>query len=247
MNKFFFLITLITCLAGCVASPPLDTTKDLFTHKNFNAPLGKHLEAETGNTIFLEGSFIDGEAIRISKPLDMMMPGNMFIPFPVHIDIGELRLTTISTPWKYYCADSGKAAASFPGLGSVIRSGDCVGIRISLDNNKPEWVVDNSNYNRSKTIWSMSMSSSEEQEFKPYPIKTPFKVQQLKKITFDGYYGNMIHFTFEDITPDGKETKQFTFDYSGKPVLVGIKGNQFIVHQADNVKMIYEWTKFDQR
>jgi hypothetical protein len=70
------------------------------------------------------------------------------------------------------CGEIDKVTASFPGLGSVIRSGDCVGIRISgkrISGNKMQWVVDNSNYNGFTTIYKSNIKNSEINKYSPTP------------------------------------------------------------------------------
>jgi len=237
--------TISTLIVGCVAEPSRASLKaDPYTSKTFNAPIGKELVVTTGEPLFVEGSYIDGELISVSEPVDLMIPGSMMIPFPVHLDPGELELSSIDSSWKYYCAQNGKAAASFPGLGSVISEGDCVGIRTSLDGTKKQWIVDNSKYNGMKTIWDMSLSTNDASKYISKPSHTPFKIKHIRRIIFDGYYGKQLHFTWEEIADSSKESKEFTFDFSGESALIGIKGNQFDALSADNTKLVYKWTKF---
>ena len=235
-----FLIS--TLLIGCSAQRT--KPKEVISYKKFSAPLNTDLSVQTGDPLFLEGKYVEGEEIIITEPLDLMIPGSMFIPFPVFIDQGNLELTSISSKWKYYCGAEDKVAASFPGLGSVIRSGDCVGIRISKNNpEKAEWVVDNSNYNRMTTIYTSSLSKNEKEIFKPLNSKSPFKVYEVRKIVFDGFYGGQIHFTWTEIIGNNKSEKEFTFDFNGAPTQVGIKGNIFTINSADNIYLNYKWNK----
>lgn len=249
MFSKLIVLTIVTLVMGCVAQGAHQLPQEsIYSLEKFNAPLGSKLSVETGNSIFVEGEYIKGEHIEISEPIDKMIPGSMMIPFPVHIDPGSLKMTRITPSWKYYCADIDKAAASFPGLGSVIRDGDCVGIRISIDGSDREWVVDNSNYNRGwgTTIYSKNMSQEEIAKYKPNPSKKPFKIKNIKRIVFDGYYGGQVHFSWENISYNKDEEKEFTFDFTNRPTLVGIKGNQFIVHSVDNVQLVYEWKKINR-
>lgn len=238
IQKVLF-ICLCFLLAGCVAKhQPASLT---YTTKKFSAPLGQELKADTGGTLFLEGSYIPGEYILVPNNVDIMVPGSMLIPFPVHIDSGRLVLNRISSNWRYYCAEEGKAAASFPGLGSVIARGDCVGIRVSSDKKEKQWVVDNSNYNHMNTVWSRSLGKDDD-----YPVvesDKPFKIERMRRIVFDGYYGKQLHFTWEESTAHMKETKEFVFDFVGSPTSVGIKGNLFSVISANNIQLVYKWIK----
>lgn len=220
-------------------------TAEPYITKHFSAPLATLLEVNTGDSVFVAGSYIDGEVIVLSESVEMMVPGSLGIPFPVRIDAGPLELTRIDSNGKYYCAQQGKAAASFPGLGSVIADGDCVGIRISPDQTKKVWVVDNSIHTRARTIWDKRMSVPDAARYQPKTTPRPFKVQSIRRITFDGYYGGQLHFTWEEVTPGQRDSKEFTFDFSGSDVLIGIKGNRFRAVSADNVKLAYVWESFE--
>ncbi|HZW13220.1 MAG TPA: hypothetical protein VFF81_08535 [Noviherbaspirillum sp.] len=240
--KRLFIAFAVSALGAC-ASTPHDVEPSL-TYKKFSARLNEPLEVETGEALFVEGGYIEGQFIKVNEPLDMMIPGAMLIPFPVHIAPGTLKMTRISMSGRYFCADEDKASASFPGLGSVIKTGDCVGIRIS-PSKKFEWVVDNSNHNRATTIWTRAMSDDEVQRYQSKVSNVPFKYDSLKRIVFNGYYGGQLHFTYEELGSSSKESKEFVFDFAGKPTLVSIKGNRFEVQKADNIKLVYSWQKFN--
>ncbi|MBT3193121.1 MAG: hypothetical protein HN341_11255 [Verrucomicrobia bacterium] len=238
-------IQVLVLLVGCVAQrgPSLGVA-DFYETKAFTAPLAQELAVDTGDALFVEGRYIQGEYVEVPDPIDMMVPGSMRIPFPVHIDAGKLRLSRIKSGWKYYSAEEGKMAASFPGLGSVLRKGDEVGIRISAKRLKRQWYVDNSNYNGMRTIWTKNLDASESGRYSPHASPVPFKIDRLRRIVFDGYYGNQLHFTWEEVSAGHRESREFTFDFSGKPTVVGVKGNEFKVISADNVGLRYEWVRF---
>jgi hypothetical protein len=231
-------------LAAC-ASTPLENTDSLFEKKEFHAPTGTPLTAQTGDAIFVEGTYIDGEALTLSRDVQITLPGTLRVPFPVSIHGGELRMGSVLGGWKYFCAKEGEATASFPGVGSVITHGDCVGVRQSVVNSQLQWVVDNSNYNRSTTIWSRSISAEDTKLLTHTEIGQPFSVRQLTRIVFDGYHGGQFHFSYEAWkAPATKDSKEFVFDRdpSGKTE-VGIHGKVFRVTDANNVQMTYEWVK----
>lgn len=233
--------TVLICLTGCVATTP---AKPPLTYKRFSAPLLTPLQVETGEDLFVEGAFIPGEKIDIPAALDLMIPGSMMIPFPAHIDPGTLRLTRVEHDWKYFCGKPERVAASFPGLGSVIAPGDCVGIRVSTKNaQNKQWVVDNSVYNRMNTVWTSSLSAAQSLDYPVLPSKVALEIRTLKQITFDGYFGNQLHFTWNEADGSNVLSKEFTFDFNGEPALVGIKGMVFNVKKADNLSLSYEWVK----
>lgn len=231
---------------GCAIEPKtIPPELSLFTTKTFSAPSDRSLEVNTGEILFLQGIYIEGESIWLEKPVDMLIPGSMFIPFPVHIDSGRLTLDKIDNTWKYFSARDGGAAAWFPGLGSMINRGDTVGIRISLDGSRHEWFVNNTNHNNGLlTIWSKEMSNIEKDQYKPSSLKTPLKVRELVSITFDGYYGNQLHFTWEEISGSYRDSKKFVFDYFSNPTEIGIKGIKFAVVEANNSKLVYRWIDY---
>lgn len=238
--KTLYIALLGVFLNGCVATNTLQTPN--YQKIIFSPPAETILNVNTGNDLFVEGAFIPGEVINLDKPIDLMIPGAMFIPFPVHIK-GPLKLARISAEWKYFCGDIGNVAASFPGLGSVIRDGDCVGIRVSNSNQK-QWVVDNSIYNRGRTtVWTLDISDSEARNITTTKIAEPFMVETLRKITFDGFHSKQIHFTWTEIQGNNKNTQKFTFDYMGRPTKIGVKGYKLEVVEVDNIKLTYKWIK----
>jgi hypothetical protein len=154
-------------------------------------------------------------------------------------------MTTIRDGWKYFCAKDGEATASFPAVGSVISTGDCVGVRQSTANGRFQWVVDNSIYNRTTTIWSRSIGENELSFLTRSTTDEPFSVRDMTRIIFDGLYGGQFHFTFEERTAgDAKRSKEFVFDRDPVgPTIVGIRGKIFRIIDANNIQMTYEWVK----
>ena len=66
---------------------------EIFKEIKFNPSIGEPKSVETGESIFTEGTFIEGKKINIPLDLDFMMPGAFFIPFPVEIQSGDIYLT----------------------------------------------------------------------------------------------------------------------------------------------------------
>jgi len=216
---------------------------EIFKEIKFNPSIGEPMSVETGESIFTEGTFIEGKKINIPLDLDFMMPGAFFIPFPVEIQSGDIYLTEIYLKYSYFCSPLNKANASFPGLGSVVVSGDCIGMRLNNSTSELEWLVDNSIRNGMTSIWTKSLSQEEREIYKVKKTNRPFKVRNLKTIEFDGYYGEQLHFTFTESQGSQKESKEYTFDYDKKPTIVGIKGNIFKILNASNIELVYEWVK----
>jgi hypothetical protein len=241
--KFFASLVVIFSLAGCltVASTSSSFTPQV-TIRKFDAPLGVVLNTPTGGRLFVQGRYIPGEVVTLSQPVDVMIPGAYGIPFPVHIEPGPLELQKITPLGKYFCAEEGMAGASFPGLGSVIRQGDCVGVLIGRESDSVRWLVDNSNYNRFRTVWTSPIGSPLAQSIKPTESSEAFSIQSLISLSFTGFYGGQVHFTWSDATQTTLNTQNFTFDYKSPGKLkVGMKGYVLEVLSADTLGITYQW------
>jgi len=194
--------------------------------------------------MFVSGTYIKSEVLAIASDVSITLPGSFGVPFPVTISAGNLPITRVTGSWKYYCAAEGRATATFPGIGSVVAKNDCIGIRQSLSTGGYEWVVDNSNYNHSTTIWTRKVDPSYKDISKSI-IDTPFRIRELTRIVFDGTSGGQYRFTLEQISENGKSEKSFSFDRATNgDTIIGIKGKVFRVISSDNVKLQYAWVKF---
>lgn len=247
---YSYLVVMFFLFSGCVAKSSFRQISydNLFHFEKFEAPLDIILTVETGYSLFVEGSYIKSEEIIVEDEVNKMIPGAMMIPFPVKIDPGKLRMTLIDDNWKYFCAEKEKSAASFPGLGSVVRDGDCIGIRQSLVNGDMEWFVDNSNYNRGygKTIWHSKLSKDDMVKYKPVVLQDPFKINKMTKIVFNGYYGGQVHFTYEELDKNNIFKQDFIFDYApGQELPISIKGHRLTILNVDNIRITYKWDKIN--
>ncbi len=249
MFRQFIFTTSLLVLSGCVSQTvkTSNNAPEQFQAIKFSPILGEELKVETGDEIFVEGEYIPGQSLNITRRIDKLIPGSMLIPFPITIEPSALNMVKITRNWKYFCASPSLSTATFPGLGSVVRTGDCVGIRESIDGSEMQWVVDNSEYNQGlNTIWTLDLTMEERQEFRPIQSNTPFKIKTLSTIIFDGYYGKQLHFTHEYAAGSQTKLQQFTFDYDGNlNMLVSIKGKRFTIIQANNISLSYQWEKLD--
>lgn len=161
-------------LQACASAPPAENYNELVRIKTFQAPIGQPLTVQTGDPIYVEGRYISGEAFNLSKNVHVYLPGSLHVPFPVSIDAGMLRMRAIRGNWKYFCARPSTATASFPGMGSVVAPGDCIGLRQSLRDGQLEWVVDNSHYTHTTTVWSRFIAADEAKLLHHVAIRQPF-------------------------------------------------------------------------
>ncbi len=239
MKKLELTYLLCVFLCGCAgtpSSPPLTTQK-------FTTHIGVEVKTENGASIYYEGEFIPNEFIAIPEPVNKIMAGSMFMPTPVYIAGGSLNMKRIAEGWKYYCGKLSESSAALPGLGTIVEDGDCIGIRISIEDNSYEWVVDNSIYKRKTSILTRSMSDREKAQFTPQKLKTAFDEKQFVKINYNGFFGGQLHFTWAQLDSFQLNTQKFVFDFVGKPIVVSIMGKQFEITSADNVAMTYRWIK----
>lgn len=241
MQQILISIILIAFLSGCGTTPYSEPMEEHV----FDTPLGEKQVTATGENIVMEGRFIRGKAIKIPAPIERILPGSMFVPFPMNLGRGKLRMTKITAKWEYYCGEPDKVSASFPGLGSVISHGDCVGIRLAKDGGAHQWVVDNSNHNGYQTIWSKGMSDADIEKYKPYETRLTFDIESLITITFDGFYGGQLHFTWSEQEDDYSDSHDFVFDFDGEPLTVAIKGSRFKVLSASSSELVYEWEHYE--
>lgn len=240
------LLVATLTLAACASGGHSQTDVNPYEEVQFHAPLETPLIATTGSDIFVAGTYIKSETVHLHKEVSLLIPGAMGIPFHVVLQAGPLPMVRIHGEWKYFCAAVEQAQASFPGLGSVVRDGDCIGMRQSMRSGQYEWIVDNSIYNNARTgswIWSRKVAA-EFTEFEKKSSSTPFKARALHRIVYDGMSGGQFRFTLEDITSSQVSSKSFAFDRASQgATVVGIKGKVFRILKADNTQIEYVWEK----
>ena len=157
---------------------------------------------------------------------------------------GKLLLNRSSSTHDFYCSKPENATATFPGLGSVVRQGDCIGIAISKDNGAKYWVVDNSRSNGYTTIWKSKIQLDIANSLTVKKGSTIASASTLKSISFDGFYGGQLHFTYQENSGASIDSREFVFDFKNEPIDIAIKGNFFKVYSANNIEIVYEWSKF---
>lgn len=230
-------------LAGCGTSPP-KVPYSAPSHLNeFEADIGKQMTVNIGDSFFVEGAMADRAAFELKHPIKSVMPGAMAVPFSFSIAPSTLLAQYSRGNELFYCAPMESAAASFPGLGSVIREGDCVGVRQDRSNGDLDWVVDNSHYNHQISVWSRSVSKKERQLLAKTTVPVADENATLTKISFDGYYSELLHFTYRKLEDGDITEREYLFDYPPKQgkAVYGIKGKLFKVIDVNNTSMTYEW------
>lgn len=206
--------------------------------ETYVTPVETEQSVTTGENVLVEGSYSLRDVVALTTEVRSTIPGSMMIPFSFRIGPGDLTFRNAAGGWEYYCASAASSGASFPGLGSVVAEGDCVGVRRRVSDHRLEWVVDNSNHNGMSTIWSRSVRSNELQYLIARRAQTVSDVALRRLARFDGYYSGLLHFTYEE----GNDRRELVFDYSGSgEKLIGMMGRRMLVLGADSVGLRYRW------
>lgn len=226
--------------AFCVAVIMVGTTFEANAQETerFATPSGTTLSVTTGEHVFLEGDYAVRDAFVLTTRINSTMPGSMMIPFSFRIEPGDLTFRGSSRDWEYFCAPNDRSAASFPGLGSVVAEGDCIGLRRRLRDGRLEWTVDNSVHNGMTTIWSRGVRDSEMALLREEERQVVTDVAVRRAVYFDGFYSGLLNFTFVD----GDQRREMKFDYDGESEkLIGMLGKRMLVLGADSVELRYRW------
>lgn len=236
---------LSVCAIACETAPKdLTALDDAYTVEKFNAPIGVAMTANTGDSIFVEGEYIKGKALRLTSTMKGRMPGAYGVPFSFEVQAGDLILRSKSSEWDYFCSDPSKATATFPGLGTVVSRRDCIGVRQNSDTGAMQWVVDNSDYNSMTTIWHRDVKAEDEGQLQQADLDVITSVRELSRIIYDGKHSGLFHFTYENRTSTTTSSTPFSFDESSEGgTLIGIRGKVFKIISADNTGIVYEWVQ----
>jgi len=234
---------LLFTVTACGSAPRKEAVDPVYKTEEFSAPLATELSVDVGDSILTKGQAAYVEIYTLSGPIKSTMPGAYGVPFAFQIGQTALTKRYRRGHYEYFCAPLEEAGASFPGLGQVVRSGDCIGVRRSISDGSIEWVVDNSNHNGYTTVWSRDYKPEKDPELTQSTGELSAKGSRITMIRFDGFYSNLLHFTLIEHDRSGKTETEFKFDYpprTGDPVY-GIKGNLFQVNNVSNADLEYEW------
>ena len=130
-------------------------------------------------------------------------------------------------------------------LGTVVRGGDTIGVRVHRKNNGMEWYVDNSDYNKMRAksmIWDRRISHRDNVEFKIREDKSmvmdsPFT--SVKLISYAGYVNGNYQLTYREINQGREYEKDFQVPIAKSGFTsVSIKGCliEIISHTSSGVK-----------
>lgn len=166
---------------------------------------------------------------RLEHPFKSSMAGAMGLPFTFAID-GVLLVpagTSKNGEWTYYIPADNKFRASHWLLGSVIREGDSVGLRVHSSGRR-EWFVDNSKYNGMTTIWSRRLKEGDPKLTRVQTNKVEPSGLPINKLFFLGVSDEEVRIRSETIDPSGTVRDEFTYPVnSNGEAIVQVKGAEF--------------------
>lgn len=151
-NSLLAMVLLATSLPAWGQSSDLKATR---------TPVGTPVVVTAGQEFYAETQLEEVPAYKLEKPFKSSMAGAMGLPFGFAIDSELLiRTRTTESGWEYYVPADGKFRAYHGLLGSVIKAGDTVGLRVH-SSGQMEWFVDNSNHNGFTTIWTRKLKEKD--------------------------------------------------------------------------------------
>jgi len=177
-------------------------------------PVGTVVETTPGQEFYVETAVRSVPAYRLARPFKSSMAGVMGLPFGFAIDDPLLVYAGKSEDgtWSYFIPRNDAFRAYHGLLGSVIRSGDSVGLRVDQHGLK-EWFVDNSNYNSGHvTIWTRRVKDSDPpMELVEAPTKT-IGSDPIERLVYLGVEQGRMKIRYERFAAGGRTEKdEFTF------------------------------------
>lgn len=170
------------------------------------------------------------------------MPGTLGLSFYFSIQKSDLILEYQTDEYLYYLAPIQSCMAYSMGA-VVISSYDEIGVRVSRTDGSREWFVDNSAFNKfapGSVVWSRPVEEVDDIKFTPTKVLIPLPGGNIKFITFNGYSGNLLHFTYEEIDSDLVISRQYVFRKEGRaPSIVNIEGAELVVFEASGDEIHY--------
>lgn len=124
-------------------------------------PIGTPVVVTPGQEFYAEADSRPTRGVRIDQPFKSSMPGAMGFPFAFAIDSDVLiHVYTSPSGWDYFVPPDHKFRAWHSLLGSVLRNGDTVGVRLGPAG-QVEWFVDNSRYAGRSALWTRPARSGD--------------------------------------------------------------------------------------
>lgn len=207
--------------------------------------VGVAREVPTGESIYSVGQVSMADGLEMSSGFAGTLPGSMFLPFDVVIEQQVLIHAFDTKSYRHYVGDYNRVNASHGMLGKVIVDGDSVGLRVSKQTGKQEWLVDNSRWggvNEGKAFWKRSVKPSDGVEFTPVQIQLIDERSRFTQLEFTGVQRGQVMFLLHEVEKGQESTERFSFELLPEsPTLVRLREHEFEVLQADATGVTYRW------
>lgn len=194
------------------AAPALSAQESAPPQRVIVPKLGTVAAVTPGQAFYTELGVAPVPALRLSRTFKSSMAGSMGFPFAFSIDSLLLYPTSSSEDgyWTYFTPKNHAFTARHGLLGSVIRGGDTVGLRVGKSGEK-EWFVDNSNYNHMETIWTRHLKDSDPAITAEVGGVELGGGDPVERLLFLGTDGDKVRVREEVISPNGIQRDDFTF------------------------------------
>ena len=192
--------------------------------------VGQKIEVTPGQQFYSDLYTRPLMAYHLDHPFKSKMPGAMGMKFSFSIDDSLLMPSGKSHngEWSYYIPNENRFKASYSLLGSVIRDGDSVGLRVSRNGIK-EWFVDNSIYNHMISIWTRKVNADDPAiTMVPTGKEIPSNLP-INRLIYLGCVDEKIRIRIETVDPTyGLQKDEFIYpiDKSGHAIF-SVKGAEF--------------------
>ena len=192
-------------------------------------PAGAQIVVTPGQEFYSAADPGPTRAVRIDQPFKSSMPGAMGFRFAFAIDSDVLvHVYTSPSGWDYFVPADHKFRAWHSLLGSVLRDGDCVGVRLGPAG-QVEWFVDNSRYARRSALWTRPARSGDP-EVKQTEVTLANSGHRERLIYLGMSSTHRVKIRLETITPGKVRRDEFSFtvDQDGKGA-GAINGAEFTI------------------
>lgn len=227
MRASLFALILCAIIPGGRASALDDQTVKLT-----RAPIGTPIVVTPGQEFYAQVEAEPTPAYHLQAPFKSTMPGTMGLPFGFAVDADTLVFVYESpSGWDYFIPPNHQYRAWHSLLGSVLRDGDTVGLRVGPAGQK-EWFVDNSRYARQPKLWTRPIAPTD-------PALKPTEVdfiteQAVERLIYLGLSGrDRAKIRFAKVTARKTRNVDFTFPLDAEGRGVGaVNGAEFTIKAA---------------
>jgi hypothetical protein len=241
------ILLLSAILWGCVSSHEVFVPQaSVETLTTIGSEVGKTKKVSLGEVMYLDGDVGTSHGLQLMNAIKASIPGAAGLPFTFNIQPCILMPEFVTRNYTYYAAPQTKATATHTLLGTVVKPGDTIGVRVLNQNSGMEWYVDNSIYNSSRPrsiIWSRPVRHSDSVSFKPRMDLTKAiqgTASRYREVTYSGFINNAYQISFREVNESRDYEKDFLIPKSNEGVtIVSIKGAIIEILSHDNLGVTF--------